>query len=202
MRPDLSIRTDVYDPHAAAERVLFVIQRLAGSPSRAERHEARRARAQARAGGGRRGRLPGHLRAAAPAPRVPRDRGRRRGRDGVAAVVRERPDLVISDLRLPDGSGLDVVRAARSMPEPPSVIVVTGYPSAETRQAALAAGATTFLAKPFAAAGLLARRPLEPPRRRQHGDRDMIEPIRDHWIIVLGIVVLVGALVVWWRNRR
>jgi DNA-binding response OmpR family regulator len=76
--------------------------------------------------------------------------------DGVAAVVRERPDLVISDLRLPDGSGLDVVRAARSMPEPPSVIVVTGYPSAETRQAALAAGATIFLAKPFAAAGLLA----------------------------------------------
>jgi two-component system response regulator PilR (NtrC family) len=76
--------------------------------------------------------------------------------DGVAAVVRERPHLVISDLRLPDGSGLDVVRAARSMPEPPSVIVVTGYPSAETRQAALAAGATTFLAKPFAAAGLLA----------------------------------------------
>ena len=35
VRPDLSIRTDVYDPHAAAERVLFVIQRLAGSPSRA-----------------------------------------------------------------------------------------------------------------------------------------------------------------------
>lgn len=76
--------------------------------------------------------------------------------EGVAAVVRERPDLVISDLRLPDGSGLDVVRAARSMPAPPSVIVVTGYPSTETRQAALAAGATAFLAKPFQAAGLLA----------------------------------------------
>ncbi|HET8533760.1 MAG TPA: LPXTG cell wall anchor domain-containing protein [Methylomirabilota bacterium] len=30
----------------------------------------------------------------------------------------------------------------------------------------------------------------------------MIEPIRDHWIIVLGVIVLVGALVVWWRNRR
>lgn len=75
---------------------------------------------------------------------------------GVAAVTSERPDLVISDLRLPDGSGLDVVRAARSMPDPPSVIVITGYPSAETRQAALAAGATAFLAKPFAAAGLLA----------------------------------------------
>jgi hypothetical protein len=29
----------------------------------------------------------------------------------------------------------------------------------------------------------------------------MIEPIRDHWVIALGIVVLVGALIVWWRNR-
>jgi LPXTG-motif cell wall-anchored protein len=30
----------------------------------------------------------------------------------------------------------------------------------------------------------------------------MIEPIRDHWVIALGLVVLVGALVVWWRSRR
>ncbi|HET8533353.1 MAG TPA: adenylyl-sulfate kinase [Methylomirabilota bacterium] len=35
IRPDLSIRTDVYDPHAAAERVLVVVQRLARSPARA-----------------------------------------------------------------------------------------------------------------------------------------------------------------------
>jgi DNA-binding response OmpR family regulator len=75
---------------------------------------------------------------------------------GVAAVASEHPDVVISDLRLSDGSGLDVVRAARNMPESPSVIVITGYPSAEHRHAARAAGATAFLAKPFAAAGLLA----------------------------------------------
>jgi hypothetical protein len=30
----------------------------------------------------------------------------------------------------------------------------------------------------------------------------MIEPIRDHWVIVLGLVVLVVALVAWWKNRR
>jgi LPXTG-motif cell wall-anchored protein len=30
----------------------------------------------------------------------------------------------------------------------------------------------------------------------------MIEPVRDHWIIVLGVVVLLGALLVWWRARR
>ncbi len=75
---------------------------------------------------------------------------------GLAAVSGERLDLVISDLRLPDGDGLDVVRAARGVPDPPPVIVVTGYPSDETRRAATAAGATAFFAKPFAAAGLLA----------------------------------------------
>jgi DNA-binding response OmpR family regulator len=74
---------------------------------------------------------------------------------GLAALAGDAPVLVISDLRLPDGDGLDVVRAAR-LASPVPVIVVTGYPSDETRRAALAAGATTFLAKPFAAAMLLA----------------------------------------------
>lgn len=74
---------------------------------------------------------------------------------GLAALASQPPHLIISDLRLPDGDGLDVVRAARTSAKPPAVIVVTGYPSDETRRAALAAGATTFLAKPFAAAMLL-----------------------------------------------
>lgn len=30
----------------------------------------------------------------------------------------------------------------------------------------------------------------------------MIEPVRDHWIIVLGVIVLLGALLVCWRTRR
>jgi DNA-binding response OmpR family regulator len=75
---------------------------------------------------------------------------------GLAALAGEPPHLVISDLRLPDGDGLDVVRAAHGARDPLPVIVVTGYPSAENRRAALAAGATTFVAKPFAAAVLLA----------------------------------------------
>jgi DNA-binding response OmpR family regulator len=75
---------------------------------------------------------------------------------GLAALAGKLPHLVISDLRLPDGDGLDVVRAARAAQDPVPVIVITGYPSDEIRRAALAAGATTFLAKPFAAAVLLA----------------------------------------------
>ncbi len=92
---------------------------------------------------------------------------------GLAAVSGERLDLVISDLRLPDGDGLDVVRAARGVPDPPPVIVVTGYPSDETRRAATAAGATGFFAKPFAAAGLLAavQSSLTPNPLPRKGDR-------------------------------
>jgi DNA-binding response OmpR family regulator len=66
-----------------------------------------------------------------------------------------RPDLVIADLRLPDGDGLDVVRAARKLAAPPPVIVVTGHPSEVGRAQAMQAGAAAFLAKPFALAALV-----------------------------------------------
>src|SRR5215470_8181500 len=57
--------------------------------------------------------------------------------------------LIIADMRLPDGDGLDIVRAARARPQPARVIVVTGFASAQSRRDALAAGATAYLAKPF-----------------------------------------------------
>lgn len=60
-----------------------------------------------------------------------------------------RPRLVISDLRLRDGDGLDVIRAARMLDLPAGVIAITAFVSRGTRQAALDAGASAFLAKPF-----------------------------------------------------
>jgi DNA-binding response OmpR family regulator len=71
-------------------------------------------------------------------------------RAGILALETEPLSLVIADLRLPDGDGLDVVRAARALPAPPPVLVATVLTSRASRQAALAAGATAFLAKPFA----------------------------------------------------
>jgi DNA-binding response OmpR family regulator len=59
------------------------------------------------------------------------------------------PVLVVADLRLADGDGLDVVRAARAMRTPPPVIVVTGFPSSESRRQAEDAGASAYLSKPF-----------------------------------------------------
>ena len=72
----------------------------------------------------------------------------------LAALEGEPIALIIADLRLPDGDGLDVVRAARARLHPPPVIVVTGFASQQSRREAFAAGATAYLAKPFATSAL------------------------------------------------
>jgi DNA-binding NtrC family response regulator len=59
------------------------------------------------------------------------------------------PDLVITDLKLPDGTGLDVIaRLHAERPELP-VIMITSYSSLESAIAALRAGAVDYLIKPF-----------------------------------------------------
>ena len=75
--------------------------------------------------------------------------------DGLLIVEREPLALVITDLRLPDGDGLELVRAARRLPAPTPSIVVTGFASEASRMAALAAGASAYLAKPFGAASFI-----------------------------------------------
>jgi DNA-binding response OmpR family regulator len=68
---------------------------------------------------------------------------------GLAAIESGPPDLLIADLMLADGDGLDVVLAARALPRPPPVIVVSGLTSWANRKAAMLAGATAVLSKPF-----------------------------------------------------
>jgi DNA-binding NtrC family response regulator len=58
-------------------------------------------------------------------------------------------DLVITDLKLPDGTGLNVIRAIHKIyPELP-IILVTSYSSMESAIAALRAGAVDYIIKPF-----------------------------------------------------
>ena len=87
--------------------------------------------------------------------------------DGLVIVEREPLALVITDLRLPDGDGLELVRAARRLSTPTPSIVVTGFASEASRMAALAAGASGYLAKPFAAASFisLVEKMLDSPKQ-------------------------------------
>jgi two-component system repressor protein LuxO len=75
--------------------------------------------------------------------------------EGLKTLVSAPPALVILDLRLPDGDGLGLIRAAyASTPRIPA-IVVTAFASRAARDAARASGASAFLAKPFVASVLL-----------------------------------------------
>ena len=76
-------------------------------------------------------------------------------REGLLILEREPLALVVTDLRLPDGDGLDIVRAARRTPTPTPSLVVTGFASEASRAASLAAGAAGYLTKPFAASNLV-----------------------------------------------
>jgi len=69
--------------------------------------------------------------------------------EGLRLLESLRPCLVISDLRLPDGDGLDIIRVTQKFDRPPAVIAITAFSSGDTRKAALDAGASAFLAKPF-----------------------------------------------------
>jgi DNA-binding response OmpR family regulator len=68
---------------------------------------------------------------------------------GLEALARRTSQLVVCDVRLPDGDGLDVVRAAKGLNPPVPAIVMTGQPSVAGRRHALASGADAYLTKPF-----------------------------------------------------
>ena len=73
----------------------------------------------------------------------------RAGAESVLARAGARPfDVVLTDLKLPDGSGLDVVAAARRLDPAPAVVVMTGYGTVSAAVEAMKLGAADFLAKP------------------------------------------------------
>ena len=69
----------------------------------------------------------------------------------VAQAVRRaeavRPQVILSDLRLPDGTGLDVIAHVRAKLPETRIVVLTSYDDDEAKAAARNAGADVFLAK-------------------------------------------------------
>ena len=78
------------------------------------------------------------------------------GPEGIAAVARTRPDVVLLDLMLPGTDGLEVCRQVRTRSTVP-IIMVTARTEEADRVLGLEGGADDYLVKPFSPRELLAR---------------------------------------------
>jgi len=67
--------------------------------------------------------------------------------DGLALASATQPDVLVVDLQLPDGSGLDLVRALRKERKDVGLVVLTMYAGDEQIFAAMDAGASAFVGK-------------------------------------------------------
>lgn len=87
--------------------------------------------------------------------------------EGLAAVKDQPPAYATLDLRLLDGSGLDIVPLLREVRPDARIVILTGYGNIASAVAAVKAGAVDYLAKPADAdqieAALLAQDDLLPP---------------------------------------
>jgi two-component system response regulator AtoC len=68
---------------------------------------------------------------------------------GIEFFLEQRPDLVICDVRLPDGTGLDVLRRIRATDPGAYLIMITAYQDMDTTIQAMRAGAFDYIHKPF-----------------------------------------------------
>jgi two-component system, OmpR family, KDP operon response regulator KdpE len=75
---------------------------------------------------------------------------------GLVEAGTRKPDLLVLDLGLPDGDGLDLIRAVRQWPSVP-IVVLSARADETDKVEALDAGADDYLTKPFGVAELLAR---------------------------------------------
>jgi len=81
------------------------------------------------------------------------------GEEGLEKALTLRPDLILSDMQMPLGSGGDLIRAVRQRPELDStpMVFLTSNADPELRARMLRQGAQDYVTKPFAAGELLAR---------------------------------------------
>ncbi len=78
------------------------------------------------------------------------------GQKAMAALEQERPDIVLTDIRMPGAGGLEVLSAARRVDPEIAVILMTAQASLQTAVRAVNEGAYYYLQKPFANDELLA----------------------------------------------
>ena len=88
--------------------------------------------------------------------------------EGLERLKNESFQLVITDLMMPEMTGIEFLEAAAEMDAPP-IIMVTGYPTIRTAVQALRLGATDYVAKPFTRKELLS--PVKRALRTEKPDK-------------------------------
>ena len=124
-------------------------------------------------------------------------------------------DLVVTDLKLPDGTGLDVIAAVRTRHPGLPIVMITSYSSIESAIAALRGGAVDYVIKPFdnddflqvVARALNERRTAPLPGARplaiEEYIREVVERFQDsHSEIELARMLGIGRKALWMRRRQ
>jgi two-component system nitrogen regulation response regulator NtrX len=71
------------------------------------------------------------------------------GQEGLAAIQRERPDMVLLDIKMPGMDGMEVLRKIRTVDETVPVVMISGHGTTSTAVDAIKSGAIDFLDKPL-----------------------------------------------------
>lgn len=102
------------------------------------------------------------------------------GREGVRLILRERPDVVIADVRMPEMDGIEMIAAVQEKGQNPVVIVLSAYSDFAYAQRAMKLGVREYLVKPVVVDELIGavRRAQEIVQRQnqtRHGLRTRTE---------------------------
>jgi signal transduction histidine kinase/FixJ family two-component response regulator len=99
--------------------------------------------------------------------------------EAVEVIKNERVDLVVTDIKMPQFDGLEILRAVKAIDDDIPVILMTGYASMDTALEAIAKGAYDYLLKPveFSHLELAVKRALD-KRRGDLAQRSLMEQLK------------------------
>ena len=97
-------------------------------------------------------------------------------RDGRIAALKSNPDLIILDVMLPDGDGIDLCKQLRAEGRTQPIIMVTAKGAEMDKVSALETGADDYVVKPFSLRELLAR--IHAQLRRSRAREPLQGPVR------------------------
>ena len=134
-------------------------------------------------------------------------------KQAIALVESRELDVVVTDLKLPDGTGLEVIAGVRARRPRLPIIMITSYSSMESAIDALRAGANDYVIKPFdnneflraISRALNERRTVRGarPLAIEEYIREVVERFQDsHSEVELARMLGIGRKALWMRRRQ